>query len=224
MDDHFTEALLALRRFIGVPLPATDWRIRAMTRPDGDRIRVRLADTAGQNVLVDLPTSFGRERGSWWYVGALRHTAGGLAAGTVSLAAERQGTAYVDVAELVGSVVSEAAEVTLDDGIDYLIADLAGDPLWHGATPSVAPELYVLAGFDHHAPGVVRVYLDLEGRIIGVDLPLSDDGTLRPVQWWASAKLTALLHPEEPTTLTAHQLHDAHDPLCEAVYDLTDWA
>lgn len=224
MDDHFTEALLVLRRFIGVPLPATDWRIRALMRPDGERIRVRLADTAGQNVLVDLPISFGRERGSWWYVGALRHTAGGLAAGTVSVTAERQGIPYVDVAELVGSLVPAAAEVTLDDGIDYLIADLVGDPLWHDAMPSAAPELYVLTGFDHHHPDVVRIYLDHEGRTIGVDLPLSDDGTLRPVQWWASAKLIALLHPEEPTTLAAHQAHDAHDPLCEAVYDLTDWA
>lgn len=139
MDDHFTEAHLVLRRFTGVPLPATGWRIR-----------VRLADTAAQNVLVDLPTGFGRERGNWWYVNALRHTAGGPAAGTVSV----------------------AAEVTLDDGIDYLL----GDPLWHDATPSAAPGLYVLTGFDHHAPGVVRVYLDHEGRTIGIDLPLSDDG------------------------------------------------
>ncbi|MEU8437269.1 hypothetical protein AB0F18_31105 [Streptomyces sp. NPDC029216] len=224
MDDHFTEALLVLRRFIGVPLPATDWRIRAMTRPDGERIRVRLGDTAGRSVLVDLPTSRGRERGTWWYVGALRHTAVGLATGTVPVEAVQQGDPYVDVAELVGSVVPEAAEVTLDDGIDYLIADLAGDPLWHAATPSVAPELYVLTGFDHHAPGVVRVYLDHEGRTIAVDLPLSDDGALRPVQWWVSAKLVALLHPEEPTTLAVHQNHSAQDPLCEAVYDLTDWA
>ncbi|MFF4326174.1 hypothetical protein ACFYZT_06625 [Streptomyces sp. NPDC001591] len=63
------EALLVLRRFIGVPLPATDWRIRAVMRPDGERIRVRLADTAGQNALVDLPTSFGRERGIDYLVG-----------------------------------------------------------------------------------------------------------------------------------------------------------
>ncbi|MFF4580520.1 hypothetical protein ACFY15_19335 [Streptomyces sp. NPDC001373] len=224
MDDHFTEVLLVLRRFVGVPVPATDWRIRALVRPDGERIRVRLADTAGRNVLVDLPTSFGRERGSWWYVGALRRTAGGLAGGTVSVAAERQGIPYVDVAELVGSVVPEAAEITLDDGIDYLVADLAGDPLWHGATPSAAPELYVLAGFDHHHPGVVRVYLDHEGRTIGVDLPLTDHGTLPPVQWWASTKLIALLHPEEPATLAAHRTHDALDPFCEAVYDLTNWA
>ncbi|MFF4497202.1 hypothetical protein [Streptomyces sp. NPDC001546] len=64
-------------------------------RPDGERIRVRLADTAGQNALVDLPTSFGRER-----------------------------------------------------GIDHLV----GDPLWRGATPSAAPALYVLTGFDHPQP------------------------------------------------------------------------
>ncbi|WP_330294349.1 hypothetical protein [Streptomyces sp. NBC_00503] len=48
MDDHFAQALLTLRRFIGVPLPATDWRIRAVLRPDQDRIRVRLVDSLGR--------------------------------------------------------------------------------------------------------------------------------------------------------------------------------
>ncbi|MET9606719.1 hypothetical protein ABZZ17_16830 [Streptomyces sp. NPDC006512] len=127
------------------------------------------------------------------------------------------------MAELVGSVVPEAAEVTLDDGIDYLIADLVGDAFWHDATPSAAPELYALTGFDHH-PGAVRIYLDHEGRTIGVDLPLSDNGTLRPVRWWASTKFIALLYPDEPTPLAAHETHDTHDPRCEAVYDLTGWA
>ncbi|MFJ4778154.1 hypothetical protein [Streptomyces sp. NPDC088762] len=172
MDDHFTHALLVLRRFIGVPLPATDWRIRAMVRPDGEHIRIRLADTAGRSVLVGLPTRYGREHGSWWYAGALRHTAAWLTSDTIPVAGN-ESIPHVDVAGLVGSVVPETAEVTLDDGID---------------------------------------------------LPLTDDGTLRPPQWWASAKLIALLRPDEPTTLAVHRNHDAQDPLCQAVYDLTDWA
>ncbi|MFJ8016983.1 hypothetical protein [Streptomyces sp. NPDC096339] len=223
MDDHFTDTLLVLRRFIGVPLPATDWRVRAMVRPDADRIRIRLADTAGRAVLVDLPTGHGREHGTWWYAGALRHTAAWLTENPMPPAGE-QGLPYVDVAPLIGSVVPDGGEVTLDDAIDYLIADLSGDPLWKGEPPSVAPDLYVLAGFDHRRPGIVRVYLDHQNRTIGIDLPIANDGTPRPVQWWASAKLIALLHPEEPTTLAAHRVHGAPDPLCEAVYDLTRWA
>ncbi|MEV7617563.1 hypothetical protein [Streptomyces sp. NPDC089799] len=224
MDEHFTDALLMLRRFIGVPLPGTDWRIRAMVRPGADRIRVRLAGTGDQAVAVDLPTRYGREHGTWWYVGALRHTAVWLTGQTIP-SSPAGGFPHVDVADLVGTVVPEGTEVTLDDGIDYLIADLAGDPLWQNALPSVDAELYVLAGFDHHRPDTVRVYLAHEDRIIGVDLAVRyDTGAPRTVGWWASTKLIALLRPEEPTTLAAHRVPDARDPLCEAVYDLTNWA
>ncbi|MFD3870299.1 hypothetical protein [Streptomyces sp. NPDC058623] len=224
MDDHFAHALLTLRRFIGVPLPATDWRIRAVLRPDPDRIRVRLVDSLGRAVTVDLPTRHGREQGTWWYAGALRHTATWLTQDTMPPPGE-DGLPYLDVSTLLGTVVSEPAETTLDDGIDYLIADLAGDPLWQGAQPSIDPALYVLAGFDHHHPDTVRVYLDHDARTIGIDLSVrSETGAPRTVGWWAATKLIALLRPEDIATLAAHRVHGVTDPLCDAVYDLTNWA
>ncbi|MFF5705684.1 hypothetical protein ACFY7H_24845 [Streptomyces sp. NPDC012794] len=74
-------------------------------------------------------------------------------------------------------------------------------------------------------PDTVRVYLAHGNRTLGIDLAVRDDtGTPRTVGWWAASKLIALLRPEEPTTLAAHRVHDARDPLCEAVYDLTNWA
>ncbi|MFZ3492378.1 hypothetical protein ACODT5_03905 [Streptomyces sp. 5.8] len=138
MDAHFPHALLTLRRFIGVPLPATDWRIRAMLRQDPDRIRVRLADSAGRSVTVDLPTRYGREHGTWWYAGALRHTAAWLTPDTIPPTGE-DGLPYVDVATLVGTVVSETAEITMDDGIDYLIADLAATRCGRAPSPRSTP-------------------------------------------------------------------------------------
>ncbi|MEU9030690.1 hypothetical protein AB0D46_24850 [Streptomyces sp. NPDC048383] len=133
------------------------------------------------------------------------------------------GLPYIDVATLIGTIVADQVEVTLDDGIDYLIADLAGDPLWQNQPPTIDPNLYILAGFDHCHLDIVRVYLDHDHRTIGIDLA---DTTREPrtVGWWASTKLAALLRPEDTTTLAAHQVHAATDPLCDAIYDLTPWA
>ncbi|MFG2616992.1 hypothetical protein ACGFXC_05160 [Streptomyces sp. NPDC048507] len=187
-DDQFAYALMTLRRYIGAPLPATGRRSRATLRTDPERIRIRLADPSGQAATVDLPTRYGREQGTWWYAGALRHTAAWLTPATLP--------------------------PTADDGIDYLIADLAGDPLWQNAMPSIAPALYILAGFDHHHPDTVRVYLDHDDRTIGIDLAVRDTtGAPRTVGWWAYTKLAALLRPVTSRYGTAlHQPRGSGSP------------
>ncbi|MFF5707265.1 hypothetical protein ACFY7H_32975 [Streptomyces sp. NPDC012794] len=126
----------------------------------------------------------------------------------------------MDVALLVGTVVPEAAEVTLDDGIDYLIADLAGDPLWQNSPPSIDPDLYVLTGFDHHRPDTVRVYLAHDNHTIGIDLAVRDDtgtppapsaggpppnsspssGRRSPPPWQRTASRTRGTHCATPST------------------------
>ncbi|GHF41765.1 MULTISPECIES: hypothetical protein [Streptomyces] len=228
MDKHCTRVLLTLRRYIGVPLPGTELYVRGL-RPAGNSIRLRLGDSQSGSLLVDLPTRRAESDEwipTWWYVGALR--------GIARWATDHQTAAGVRAEpEVIGAdtlteagVLPHDADVTDADSLDYVIGDLAGDPLWHGAAGSAAPDLYRMVGFDAHSPGFVRVYLVRDGRTIGLDLATRDTKTAEPrtVGWWASTKLIALLNPDDEQTLAAHRRDDADDPYCEAVYDLTEWA
>ncbi|MCB5163932.1 hypothetical protein LG634_03655 [Streptomyces bambusae] len=225
MERKAVEVLLALRRFVGVPLPGTGWRVRGFL-PGAGVVRVRLGDGAGRKVEVELPYRPGvapASLGSWWYVGALR--------GAAQWVAEGGAAGVVGADELAAAgVLPEAVEVTADDGLDYVVADLVGDPYWHAPAGTVAPDLYRLTGFDLRERGVVRLYLDLPDRgTVGIDVATAEPagadgaepGALRPVGWWASTKIIALLNA--PESLEALRVA-ATDPHCDAVYDATAWA
>ncbi|MEU6687729.1 hypothetical protein [Streptomyces sp. NPDC046832] len=234
MENFSSRVLLALRRFIGVPLPGTAWYVYGAF-PLGDTVfRVRLngpghpADPAG-SLLVDLPlpASVAEERGWWWYVGALRRITRLVSEAGGPLAYGDDGVAVVDAAAVLEQEsFPDEPEVTLEDGVDYVIGDLCGDALWHETPASAAPGLYRMVGFDLRTSDTLRVYLSHQNRVIGVDLAVRDGVTGQPriVGWWASAKLTALLRPDDPASLAVHKVPDTEDPICEAVYDLTRWA
>lgn len=227
MDKHFARVLLALRRFIAVPLPGTPYRIRGLIRIDNERIRVKLVGEENTEgfISLDLPVcqpGSDEQFGMWWYVAALRRfalhardTSQGNLAGRV-----------IDGVDLLASgILLPDGEVSPDDSVDYIIADLVGDPLWYEAAASAYPELYELAGFDLRSRDTLRVYLLYKGRAIGVDLATvdSESGAPRSVNWWAATKLVSAISPED-STLLAHEEHGAEDPHCQAVYDLTNWA
>ncbi|MEV5383625.1 hypothetical protein [Streptomyces sp. NPDC052721] len=228
-DIHTTDVLLALRRFIGVPVPDTRLRLRGFVR-SGDILRLRLADPERRQLVLTLPVLQPNEAvpmPTWWYVGALRHAAR-WAETTGRLSPEGHEAQVFDGETLIAEgVIPAATETTADDSLDYVIGDLLADPAWH-SKHSPAPELYQLIGFDLMTEDRIRVYLEIpySGRTIGVDLAVVDDeaGEPRSTGWWASAKLNAILTPDEPTTLAAHQVPDAYDPNCDTVYDLTRWA
>ncbi|MEU4065900.1 hypothetical protein AB0F25_26365 [Streptomyces wedmorensis] len=221
MERQATEILLALRRFVAAPIPGTAWRLRAFL-PASGVIRVRLEDDTSRTVLIELPHRPGAapaSLGSWWYVGALRDAARWAVDST-----------EVDVFDLdtltAAGVLPDGVEVTVDDGLDYVVADLVGDPYWHASQATVAPDLYHLVGFDTRHHGVVRLYCALPERgVIGIDVGTTDpeSGAMRPVGWWASTKLIALLNPEAPESLEALRVPAAEDPHCDAVYDATVW-
>ncbi|MFD4828997.1 hypothetical protein ACFWPV_03925 [Streptomyces uncialis] len=234
MEDFSSRVMLALRRFIGVPLPGTAWYIHG-AHPLGDTVfRVRLhspghpAEPAG-SLLVDfpLPASAAEDRGWWWHVGALRRITRLIPETRIPLAYGEDGVAVVDAAAVLEEErFPDEPEVTLEDGVDYVIGDLCGDTLWHEAPASAVPDLYRMVGFDLLTSSTLRVYLSHHSRVIGVDLAVRDSetGRLRNVGWWASAKLMTLLRPDDPDSLAVHQVPDTEDPACEAVYDLTRWA
>ncbi|WP_030559241.1 hypothetical protein [Streptomyces aureocirculatus] len=229
MDDFPARVLLTLRRFIGTPLPGTDYYIRAAHRTGSDRFRVHLASSTVDPLLVDLPERWpdGQQIGDWWYVGALRHVAQRALAEDLSHTRSDEGLRVVDIAGLeAAGLLTRKSEVTAQDALDYVIADLVGDLLWHGAAASAAPGLYHLVGFNLRTPAVLRVYPTCDYGTVGVDVALYDDDTrqLRNVGWWASAKLMAVLNPDDRETLPAHRVDEAADPLCDAVYDLPGWA
>ncbi|URM89105.1 hypothetical protein LUW75_02740 [Streptomyces sp. MRC013] len=234
MENLSSRVLLALRRFIGVPLSGTAWYVYG-AHPLGDPVfRVRLngpghpAEPVG-SLLVDLPlpASTAEDRGWWWYVGALRRITRLLSGTESPLAYGDDGVAVVDAAAVLGKEgFPDEPEVTLEDGADYVVGDLCGDALWHGTPASAAPGLYRMVGFDLRTSDTLRVYLSHQNRVIGVDLAVRDGGTGRPriVGWWASAKLTALLRPDDPASPAVHKVPGTGDPVREAVYDLTRWA
>ncbi|WP_329404887.1 hypothetical protein [Streptomyces melanogenes] len=229
MDDFPTRVLLTLRRFIGVPLPATDYSIHAAYQTNGNRYRVRLASPTSASINVDLPRhgADGEQIGTWWYVGALRQTARMASVGTLPFVRDDHGHRVVEAADLVAvGKLSVEGELTEQDALDYVIGDLTGDPLWHEAAASAAPDLYRLVGFDLRTRAVVRVYLLCDYGTIGVDLALydADTGRARNVGWWAATKLIAILNPDDGETLAAHRVYVTTDPVCDAVYDLTNWA
>ncbi|MEU2251262.1 hypothetical protein [Streptomyces sp. NPDC019224] len=220
MAQDTAEILLALRRYVPAPIPGTAWQLRAVL-PEAGLIRFRLKDGTSRSIQIELPHRPGAapaSYGSWWYVGALRravHWADSSGADVLTLEA-------LDAA----GVLPDAVEVTEDDGLDYVVADLAGDPYWHEPTAGVAPELYRLIGFDTRDRGVVRLYLELPGREtagIDVDTIASRSGELRPVGWWASTKLIALLNPDAPENLADLRVPGVDDPYCDVVYDATAW-
>ncbi|MFI1768993.1 hypothetical protein ACH41H_44145 [Streptomyces sp. NPDC020800] len=227
-DMHTIDVLLALRRFIGVPVPDTRLRLRGFVR-SGDGLRLRLADPEGRQLTLVLPVRRSNEAvpiATWWYVGAVRHAARWA---EINGRLSREGhQAVIDGETLIADgVIPAAAETTADDSLDYVIGDLLADPAWH-SQHSPAPELYQLIGFDLMTEDRVRLYLELPytPRTVGVDLAVVDEETGRPrsTGWWASAKLNAILTPDEPATLAAHLVLDAHDPNCDTVYNLTRWA
>ncbi|MEU0271885.1 hypothetical protein [Streptomyces sp. NPDC006307] len=229
MDDFPSRVLLTLRRFIGVPLPGTDYYLHAAYPAGEASYRVHLVSASSDSLVVVLPRTSpgGEEIGTWWYTGALRATARLAQRGGLSGFPYEHGHAVIDVEDLVvRGEVSQDIEVTASDALDYVVGDLVGDPLWHGAAASAAPDLYRLVGFDLRTPAVVRVYLARGDRVIGVDLAVRDDesGQPRMVGWWASAKVIAILNPDAPETLAAHRVHVMRDPVCEEIYDLTRWA
>ncbi|MEU9983537.1 hypothetical protein [Streptomyces sp. NPDC050856] len=230
MDDFSTRVLLTLRRFIGVPLPGTDYYIHAAF-PLGSCYRVRVENSADGSLDIDLPKrlSDGEQVGTWWCVGVLRRVVRMAYDGDLGYASEGDGDGrrVIDVSTLVSAGdLPRDADVTAQDTLDYVISDLAGDPLWHDAAASAAPDLYQLVGFDLRTPTVVRVYLSNDNRTIGVDLALydSETGLPRNVGWWASAKLIAILNPDDHETLAVHRVQVAVDPVCDAIYDLSRWA
>ncbi|WP_225827119.1 hypothetical protein [Streptomyces naphthomycinicus] len=228
-DTHTIDVLLALRRFIGVPVPDTRLRLRGLVRA-GEVLRLRLTDPERREMTLVLPVRRPNEASpiaTWWYVGALRHAARWAEANGRLSRAGQQAQVLDGETLIADGVIPVAAETTADDSLDYVIGDLLADPAWHGQH-SPAPELYQLIGFDLMAEDRLRVYLDLPyaPRTIGVDLAVVDEdsGKPRSTGWWASTKLNAILTPDEPTTLAVHLVPDARDPNCDAVYDLTHWA
>ncbi|AJF67733.1 hypothetical protein [Streptomyces vietnamensis] len=222
MERDAGEILLALRRFIAAPILGTAWRLRAFL-PASGLIRVRLEDDTPRTVLIELPHRPGAapaSLGSWWYVGALRDAA--------RWAADSTEADVLDLDTLTAAgVLPDAVEVTLDDALDYVVADLVGDPYWHDYAATVAPDLYRLVGFDTRDRGVVRLYLALPERgTIGIDVGTTDSesGESRPVGWWASTKLIALLNPDAPESLEALRVPGVLDSHCDGVYDATAWA
>ncbi|WP_405861923.1 hypothetical protein OG361_40845 [Streptomyces sp. NBC_00090] len=220
MDRDTTDILLALRRFIAAPIPGTAWRLRTFL-PEPGLIRVRLEDATTRSVQIELPHRAGEvpaTHGSWWYVGALRRAA--------RWADDTQADVLTAEDLAMAGVLPDEVEVTEDDGLDYVVADLVGDPYWHEPPAGAAPDLYRLAGFDARDHGVVRLYLALPDRgTIGIDVATTDSesGAARPVGWWASTKLIALLNPDAPESLADLRAPDADDPYCDAVYDATAW-
>ncbi|AUY49358.1 hypothetical protein [Streptomyces sp. CB01881] len=235
-DAGLLRTLLALRRYVAAPLPGTALRVCGFVRPEAGRVRVYLVGGAADGpgaTAVDLPvrTPDGRSQPPWWYVGALCELALLLGESHRLLPAAPTDPfcrrAVDAVPLLAAGLLAQEVRADVDDALDYVIADLGGDPLWHGARASVAPDLYTLTGFVRRAPGVARVHLDHGGRRIGVDLATSaGDGRPWVPGWWVSAKLTAVLGPRDAATLAAHRdrSRSAADPSCEAVYDLTTWA
>jgi hypothetical protein len=229
MDDFPSRVLLTLRRFIGVPLPGTDYYLQAAYPAGPSSYRVRLVSGSSGGLVVVLPRTLpdGEEVGTWWYAGALRATARLAQRGGLAGFPYKHGHPVVDVAQLLErGEVSQDIEVTATDALDYVVGDLIGDPLWHDAAASAAPDLYRLVGFDLRTPAVVRVYLARGDRVIGVDLPVRDDesGQPRMVGWWASTKVIAILNPDAPETLAVHRVHGLTDEVCDEIYDLNRWA
>ncbi|QCX81758.1 hypothetical protein C9F11_40890 [Streptomyces sp. YIM 121038] len=229
MDVFPSRVLLTLRRFIGTPLPGTDYCVQAAHRSGNDHCRVRLASPTSGSFLADLPERWpdGQQIGDWWYVGALRHAAQSARDQGLPPVRDDEDLPVVDLADVESAgLLARDIEVTAQDALDYVIADLVGDPLWHDAAASAAPDLYRLVGFDLRTPAVLRVYLWCDYGTIGVDLAVYDDDARRPrsVGWWASTKLIAILNPDDRETLPAHRADGVTDPLCDAVYDLTEWA
>lgn len=228
MDDHPSGALLVLRRYIAAPVPGTALRLCGLFAPDEHRLRLRLTDDSAAIVALDLPTAPAREHGVRWYATALRHAAGWMTERGMPRAGSGS-EERVDGAALMSEqgALPHEPEDTTEDALDYLIGDLVGDPLWHAQTASAEPQLYTLLGFDTQAGGVVRLYLrHHDGRTVGVDVSTRSRRTRAPRGaglWWPATKITAVLNPDDHTTLAAHHLGDVHDPRCEAVYDLTRW-
>ncbi|WP_225849909.1 hypothetical protein [Streptomyces sp. HPF1205] len=224
MDDHFSRTLLALRRFIGVPLPGTELRVHGLISLPESAIRVLLGTQGAAQRPVDLPLHRGdgpEKFPPWWYVTAIRDVA-------VWMSGRNDADAEPEAleAEFLFSrrIVSEEISPTLDDALDFVIADLVGDPLWHDAAASIAPEIYTLVGFRLLNENSVRVYLRYDAEVIGVGLSVLDrtSGHPRSTGWWASTKVVAILR--DAATLAAHVVPAADDPYCDAVYDLTRWA
>ncbi|GHG60260.1 hypothetical protein [Streptomyces griseocarneus] len=209
-------------------MPGTELYVRGL-RPAGNSIRLRLGDSQSGSLLVDLPTRRAESDewiATWWYVGALRDITRWATDPQTTAGAYAEPEVIDAATPAEAGVLPHDAEVTGADSLDYVLGDLADDPLWHGAAGSAAPDLYRMVGFDAHSPGIVRVYLVGDGRTIGVDLATRDTKTAEPrsVGWWASTKLIALLNPDDEQTLAAHHRDDTDDPCCEAVYDLAEWA
>ncbi|MFF5454777.1 hypothetical protein ACFY40_26635 [Streptomyces sp. NPDC012950] len=222
MEREATEILLALRRLVAAPVPGAFWRLRAFL-PVSELIRVRLEDDVSRAVLIELPHRPGvapTSLGFWWYVGGLR--------GAARWVADNTEAGALDLGTFTAAgVLPAVVEVTTDDGLDYVVADLFGDPYWHAPAATVAPDLYHLVGFDTRHHGVARLYCALPERgFIEIDVGTTDpeSGAFRPVGWRASTKLIALLNREASESLDALRVPEAEDPYCNAVYDATSWS
>ncbi|GGZ39158.1 hypothetical protein GCM10010387_36570 [Streptomyces inusitatus] len=210
------------RTFIGVPLSGMAWYIHG-AHPLGDTaFRVRLhspghpAEPADSLLVgLPLPASAAEDRGWWWYVGALRRITCLISKTRIPLAYGDDGVAVVDAAAVLEQEsFPDEPEATVEDGVDYVIGDLRGDALWHEAPASAVPGLYRIVGFDLRTSDTLCVYPSHQNRVIGIDLAVRDSETGRPrtVGWWASAKLMALLRPEDPESLAVHKVPGTEGP------------
>lgn len=168
-----------LRWLAAAPVPGASWRLRAFL-PASGLIRVRLEDDVFRAVLIELPRRPGvapTSLGFWWYVGALRGAARWVADNTEA------GALDLDTFTAAG-VLPDVVEITADDGLDYVVADLVGDPYRHAPAATVAPDLYHIVGFDTRHHGVVRLYCALPERgFIGIDVGTTDPESERSDPW-----------------------------------------
>jgi hypothetical protein len=190
-------------------------------------IRVFLGTGDAGSFTVDLPVQHRVETGAyspWWYVGAVRQVATWISEQKSPEDIPEDGGA-VDADYLFAhGIVGDQTEVSPDDALDFVVADMAGDPLWNNGEASVEPDVYVLVGFRRLDADRVRIYLRHGERITGIDLATVDreSGHPRVPGWWASTKVVAILRDAE--TLAVHASPTAEDPYCDRVHDLTTWA
>ncbi|MEE4545669.1 hypothetical protein V2S66_27340 [Streptomyces sp. V4-01] len=222
MNAHSTRVLLALRRFVAAPIPPSRLRVRGVLPAPESHVRVMLHGQG--NITVDLPIwrpDRSDRYAPMWYVSALRELADAVQSGRM----ENPGTEPVKGDALIAQgVIGAEIATTEDEAVDFIVGDLAGDPLWHDAAGSIEPDVYTLAGFQQIDEKVVRVYVHHAGRVIGLDLAAQNRKATGPRSpgWWASTKIVAILRDE--ATLAAHRSTGTDDPFCDALFDLTRWA
>lgn len=222
MNAHSTRVLLALRRFVAAPIPPSQLRVRGVL-PDPEA-HVRVILRGHEEITIDFPIwlpDHSERYAPMWYVSALRELAEAVESGRIN---DFQGVSIKAETLMEQGIINPQITTSDDDAMDFIVGDLAGDPLWHDAAGSIEADVYTLAGFQQMDEKVVRVYVHSAGRVIGLDLAVQNrKGTgPRSPGWWASTKVVAILRDE--ATLAAHRITGSDDAFCDALFDLTRWA